>query len=265
VTRSAPRLAPIGMARLYVGTSGWSYDWPSFYGDASVARRLEVYASRLPAVEINGTHYRLQRPETFRDWAARTPDDFRFVVKAHRYLTHNKKLIDPEEPISIDRDRARALGSKLGPILWQLPRNFRRDDVRLERWLRAIDRGWSDARHTLEPRHPSWMCDEVASRLEAFGVAACISDAPLWPLWERATSDFVYVRLHGHTRLYRSGYARSHLDRWARSIERWLAQGRDVHVYFDNTAEGRAPCDAERLLCAVGGAPARSRRPRAAR
>jgi uncharacterized protein YecE (DUF72 family) len=231
---------------IHVGTSGWCYPWPRFYDGWPKKRQLEAYATRLSAVEINGSHYRLQKPETFEDWSARTPPDFVFTMKAHRYLTHYKRLIDPSASIAIDRDRALHLGEKLACVVWQLPRTFARDDVRLEHWLRALC-GWPEVAHVFEPRHPSWMCDEVAARLRKHGVSACLSDSPRWPMWDVVTAPLVYLRLHGHTRLYRSRYSTASLERWARRIDRWWNEGRTVHVYFDNTEEGCAPRDAERL------------------
>lgn len=243
--RVAPGTAKDGALR--VGTSGWTYDWPRFYGDAPKTRRLERYAERFDAVEVNASFYRLMTQETYARWRDVTPPGFRFAIKANRYLTHLKRLIDPASSIALERERAEALGDKLAVVLWQIPARQRRDDERLAGWLRALDRGWPDVRHAFEPRHRSWFTDEVARRLEDHGVAVCMSDSPRWPLWDRVTTDLVYVRLHGHTRLYRSGYASATLRRWAERVRRWRARGLGVHVYFDNTDEQRAPWDALRL------------------
>lgn len=233
--------------RLHVGTSGWNYDWPDLYEHVPRARRLEAYAERLDAVEINGSFYRLQKRETYQRWRSRTPDGFCFAVKANRYLTHNMKLKDADGPIGLERDRAQGLGDKLGAVLWQLPQRFRRNDERLVAWTKALRRKWPSARHVLEPRHPSWFGDAVAEILGERGVAFCMSDAPNWPLWETPNTDFVYARLHGHTRLYHSRYARRSLERWAERARGWLDEGRDVLIFFDNTDSGHAPRDAERL------------------
>lgn len=232
-------------ATAYIGTSGWNYkEWrDGFY--AGVARKnwLRHIASQFSAVEINATFYGSQRPQTLRDWRDQVPREFRFSMKGNRYLTHTKRLLDPQEPVSRERERARALGRRLAAVVWQLPGNFKRDDQRLETFARALGH-WRRTRHVVEFRHPSWFHPSVAHCLEAHDVAVCISDAADWPLWDAVTTDLVYVRLHGHTRTYESGYAKRTLQRWARRIDQWLAENREVHVYFDNTAHGHAPADA---------------------
>ncbi|MGM0576439.1 MAG: DUF72 domain-containing protein [Myxococcota bacterium] len=235
--------------RVFVGTSGWNYDaWrEGFYGDTPRRRWLAFCAERFTSVEVNGTFYRLQKPETFERWRDETPDDFRFAIKGHRYVTHNKKLKDPEEPVARSRDTARHLGHKLAAVVWQLPASFQRNPERLARFAETLG-AWDDTRHAVELRDPSWFDGEVAACLGEHGVAVCWSDAPGWPMWEVVTTDMVYVRLHGHTRLYASAYSREHLSRWADRVHGWTSEGRDVHVYFDNDSEGAAPHDALTLL-----------------
>lgn len=169
-----------------------------------------------------------------------------FALKANRYLTHRQRLRAPGESIALERERAAALGPKLGAVLWQLPAGLARHDARLAGFLDALAR-WP-ARHAIEFRHRSWFCPGVAAQLAERGVAVCISDAADWSMWECVTADFVYVRLHGHTRTYCSRYAPRSLERWAGKVQRWLAEGRDAHVYFDNTGAGAAPRDALALL-----------------
>jgi uncharacterized protein YecE (DUF72 family) len=238
--------------RAYIGTSGWNYDaWAeTFYGGRPKKDWLRFCAGKFTALEVNATFYRLQSRETFRRWGAETPPAFRFAIKANRYLTHNKKLKDPLPAIRIERGRAGALGAKLAAVLWQLPRNFRRDLGRLEAFARAL-RAWKSVRHAIEFRHPSWFDDEVAACLARHRIAVCQSDAADWPLWDAVTTDLVYVRLHGHEATYASGYSRARLRAWAAKLRRWLRQGREVHVYFDNDAFGYAPRDAARLLALV--------------
>jgi uncharacterized protein YecE (DUF72 family) len=236
-------------ARVCIGTSGWNYPaWrENFYRGVPQKLWLQFCAERFTAVEVNATFYRLQRRETFADWRARTPARFRFAIKANRYLTHNRKLIEPLPSIRIERDHAAALGDRLAAVLWQLPANFHCDLNRLERFARAL-RYWRKVRHAIEFRHPSWFVDDIAGCLRAHGIAVCQSDAADWPLWDAVTTDLVYVRLHGHSATYASGYAGRTLNSWARRIERWRGEGREVHVYFDNDARGRAPIDALRLM-----------------
>ena len=240
------------MAEARIGTSGWAYDeWrQEFYAGVPRRRWLEHCAEHFGAVEINATHYRLQRLSTLERWRPAVPPDFRFALKAHRYLTHVRRLRDPLEPIRRDRERAEALGSQLAAVLWQLPARFVFDDERserLDRFLDALTTSWP-ARHALELRHRSWFRSDVAARLTDHGVSSCISHAADWPMWEAVTADFVYVRLHGHPQTYASPYGRRGLRPWARRVRGWLDEGRDVLVFFDNDAGGAAPCDATRLI-----------------
>ncbi len=237
------------MARAFIGTSGWNYEgWKdAFYAGVRRKDWLRYAAERFTGLEVNATFYGLQRRSTFERWRDETPPGFGFAVKGNRYLTHNKKLLDPEEPIRRERERAEVLGAKLKAVLWQLPGQLQLDGERLRRFLAALREGWP-VRHAVEFRHPSWFTAEVADALRAHGVAACQSDAADWPMWEEVTADLVYVRLHGHTRTYASAYHSRLLRLWAGRTRAWLAEGRDVHVYFDNAAEGAAPRDALRLL-----------------
>jgi uncharacterized protein YecE (DUF72 family) len=226
--------------RIYVGTSGWSYPgWRQHIPGVSLKDRLAHLARLLDAVEVNGSHYIQIARETYRAWAAQTPPDFRFAVKGHRYVTHYKRLLDCGDSVRRLRDQARGLGDKLAVVVWQLPAHFRRDDARLDDFLRAL-RSWRGTRHAIELRHASWFDEQVRGRLEAAGVASCLSDAPDFPMWEAVTTDLVYVRLHGHTRKYASSYSRASLVRWAERAHAWTREGRDVHIYFDNDAEGAA-------------------------
>lgn len=236
------------MAEVRIGTSGWTYDeWRhDFYAGVPRARWLEHCAECFGAVEINATHYRLQRRTTFERWRESVPADFRFALKAHRYLTHVRRLRQPREPIRRDRERAQALGDRLAAVLWQLPSRFAFDDERaerLDRFLDALTTDWP-TRHALELRHRSWFRADVAQRLADHGIATCVSHAGDWPMWDTATAGLVYVRLHGHPRTYASEYGSRGLRPWVERIEDWRAQDRDVYVFLDNDAGGAAPRDA---------------------
>lgn len=237
------------LTHAYVGTSGWSYEhWKDdFY--AAIPRKdwLSHCARHFSAVEINGTFYHLQKAETFRRWYEQTPPHFRFAMKANRYLTHNKKLLAPEEPVQREQERTQALGEKLAVVLWQLPAKPSKNMERLEQFLQALKQ-WPSTRHCMEFRHPSWFDEEVAQCLENYAVANCQSDAADWPLWDAVTTDLVYIRLHGHSRTYASNYNRTALTAWADKLLAWMGEGRQVHVYFDNDAEGAAPRNAMQLL-----------------
>ena len=268
--RAARPAAHVSRARACIGTSGWNYDgWrESFYAGAPRKDWLRLCAGRFSGIEVNATFYRLQSRATFERWGAETPRDFRFAIKANRYLTHNKKLGDPRAPIALERSRAEGLGPKLAVVVWQLPHNFHRHLERLDAFARAL-RGWRAVRHAIEFRHESWFDDEVAGCLRSHRIAVCQSDAADWPLWNAVTTDLVYVRLHGHEQTYASAYPERDLRRWAGKVRRWLGEGRDVHVYFDNDALCHAPFNAERLIAllppAADRGAARSRRRTAAR
>ena len=229
----------------YIGTSGWSYQhWQDcFY--TGVARKdwLKFYAERFSALEVNGTFYRLQSPATFKKWFDETPPTFRFAIKANRYLTHNKKLLDPEASILIEKSHAEALGEKLAVVLWQLPSLLKKNLPRLQGFIDALQQ-WPEVRHSIEFRNESWFDDETADRLAQANIAVCLSDAETWPMWDRVTTDLVYIRLHGHARTYASSYSAAELAHWAERITQWLKEGREVHVYFDNDAECAAPFNA---------------------
>ena len=196
---------------------------------------------------MNSTFYRLQPQCTFEKWRNETPDGFSFAIKGHRYITHNKKLIDVEEPVIRCRNAASPLGKRLAAVVWQLPAFLEKNIERLEKFLQTL-RHWETTRHAIEFRHKTWFDDEVADCLTKHAVANCMSDAPDWPMWDRVTTDLVYIRLHGHTHKYASSYSKRSLENWANRVRGWLNQNCDVHVYFDNDAEGAAPKNALTLL-----------------
>ena len=244
------------MSRAYVGTSGWVYrGWRAhLYGDTPVKDWLRVASRTFGALEINGSFYTQIQPATYARWRSETPPEFRFALKGHRFVTHYKRLHDCEDSIVRLRDQARGLGDKLAAVVWQLPSNFRLDVARLDDFLRALRR-WRSTRHVLELRDRSWFVPPVAARLREAGVAVCLSDAPDFPMWREVTTDLVYVRLHGHTRKYASSYSAASLRTWAADVERWVGEGRDVHVYFDNDAEGHAVRNARALQALLAPAP----------
>jgi len=233
------------MPRAYIGTSGWTYDeWrDGLYAGVPRKEWLAHYASSFDAVEVNGTFYHLLPRRTFEHWRRATPAGFRFTVKSNGYLTHVKRLAFRRADLARERNAVSALREKLAVVLWQLPATLARDDALLERFAGRLS-AWPGARHAIEFRHPSWFCDEVAAQLTKHGVIAVQSDSADWPMWKAVTTDMVYVRLHGHRATYASAYGARGLAPWARHIRAWLAEGRVVHVYFDNTALGHAVTDA---------------------
>ncbi|MGB8276183.1 MAG: DUF72 domain-containing protein [Alphaproteobacteria bacterium] len=238
-----------GQRRPRIGTSGWSYpSWRAgFYEGVPQRRWLAHCAAHFTAIEVNATFYREMKPALLERWRDETPDDFAFAIKGHRYITHVERLKAPSKPVRRQRDTVAPLGPKLAAVLWQLPKTLQKDMKRLNRFLDALEE-WPGVRHALEFRHASWFDDEVADALSRRGCANCLSDAADWPLWDAVTTDLVYVRLHGHTRTYASSYGERALGAWAKRVTRWMGEGREVHVYFDNDAEGAAPYNALRLL-----------------
>ncbi|MGH8960291.1 MAG: DUF72 domain-containing protein [Jatrophihabitantaceae bacterium] len=257
-----------------IGISGWRYPpWRDVFYPPGLPQRSELsYASsQLSTIEINGSFYSLQRPESFRSWYAQTPDRFVFSVKGPRFITHLKKLRGVEAPLAnFFASGLLALGEKLGPVLWQLPPSLGFDASRLgdffdrlprstaeAAWLarhhdeRVADRALTEAgadrpvRHALEVRHRTFLTPPFTDLLREHEIAVVVADtAGKWPLIREVTTDFAYLRLHGDKELYASGYTDKALDEWAVLIRGWADTGRDVFVYFDNDVKVRAPFDA---------------------
>jgi uncharacterized protein YecE (DUF72 family) len=242
---------------LHIGPSGWNYpEWrTSFYAGVPQRQWLAHCGRHFTGVEVNATFYRFMRAELFQRWHDAVPEGFAFALKGHRLVTHIHRLADTSS-IASQRAAARPLGAKLAAVLWQLPARFHCDLQRLRTFAAALE-AWPEARHAIEFRDASWFVDEVADCLERRRIANCLSDSPAWPMWDRLTTDLVYVRLHGHRTLYASNYGSRTLGAWAKRIRTWQQAGRSVHVYFDNTALGHAPRNACRLIELLGpGAPA---------
>lgn len=233
---------------LRIGISGWTYaHWRAdFYAGLPQRAWLDHAAGTFDALEINGSFYRLQSEAALARWYETTPPGLVFTAKGHRFVTHAKKLLDPEDPIARCRANMQPLRDKLKVVVWQLPQQLARNLARLETFVAALG-AWPEVRHAIEFRHASWFDEEVAACLARGRIANCISDAASWPIWEHVTTDLVYVRLHGHEETYRSAYSRAALMGWAKKIRLWLTEGRAVHVYFDNDGYGAAPKDALRL------------------
>ena len=225
-----------------IGCSGWNYaSWRGdvLYPKGCPPRRwLARYAEELDTVEINNTFYRLPSRDAVANWVEQTPPDFVFAVKSSRYLTHIKRLTDMDQGVArlLERLEPLTTSPKMGPMLWQLPGNFRRDDERLAFALEHLPPG----RHAFEFRHPSWFADEVLAALRAHGVALTIGDHPERP-WQPhdLTADFTFVRLHYGHRGRRGNYSATELDEWADELRR-LARRADVFAYFNNDWEGFA-------------------------
>jgi len=235
------------MRDVRIGTSGWAYkDWngPFYPDEIKAAGRLEYISRRFRTLEINASFYRMPTDKAVAGWRAQTPDDFLFAWKASRFITHNKKLKDPVEPLAYMFSRIAGLGDKIGPILFQLPPNLHRNDERLEGFLDALPAGY---RYSVEFRHPGWYVDAVLEMLRKRNVALCVSDHHHAPAPWEATADFVYLRGHGPGGDYHGRYGEAALKDWAKAIRRWRRE-REVFAYFDNDIKSAAPKDAEQLI-----------------
>ncbi len=235
--------------RVWVGTSGWSYDhWQDvlYPHGLPAVDRLDVYTQHYGTVEINSTFYRWPRDSAFVRWHQRLPPDFLMSVKAPRGLTHAKRLYAPEEWLDRMDPGLHALGEHLGVLLVQVPPQMEYDLPRLSYFLRCLP-PW--LRVTLELRHPSWVRDDVFALLEECGVAYCVMSGAHLPCVLRATAPFVYVRLHGPDTgyLYAGSYSDNDLRWWADRIREWQSGGRDVFAYFNNDGAGNAVRNADTL------------------
>jgi uncharacterized protein YecE (DUF72 family) len=223
------------MKRVRIGCSGWNYkDWrESFYPKGLPARRwLERYAEAFDTVEINNTFYRLPKRSAVENWVEQTPRGFVFTVKASRYLTHIKRLTTVQDGVKLLYERIAPLADspKMGPVLWQLPGNFQRDDERLRGALAELPKG----RHCFEFRHPSWFCDEVYRLLRRHRVALVIGDTPERPFQAHEfTTGWTFVRLHYGRRGRGGNYSQTELEGWAERLREWRERV-EVYAYFNN-------------------------------
>ena len=224
-----------------VGCSGWNYaDWRERFYPKGVppSRWLPHYAKTFDTVEVNSTFYRLASVSACETWVAQTPPDFLFAVKGSRFITHMKRFIDLERSLGRFYERIEPIvrSGKLGPVLWQLPERFHRNDERLAFALETMPPG----RHCFEFRHPSWFCDEVLDLLRAHDAALVIGDHPDRP-WQPYdfTTGWTFVRFHLGARGRGGNYSRSELEEWAERIDGWRRE-REVFAYFNNDWKGYA-------------------------
>ena len=240
------------MMKANIGVSGWQYpDFEARFYPQGLEKRdqLAFYAQHFPTVEINNTFYHLPRTSTVENWRRRVPEGFTFAVKANRYITHMKNLLEPEKTLPNFYERINLLGERLGPVLFQLPPRWQMDLDRLSNFLGHLPGGYQ---HTIEFRNPNWHRNAVYDLLSQNGVAFCIYDFNYYQSPIITTADFVYIRLHGPGQAYRDPYDLDMLNRWADRIRGWVAQGKDVYCYFDNTFHGYAWENAKSLLEMLG-------------
>ncbi len=226
--------------RYHIGTSGWHYDqWRHrFYPEElAKAKWLEFYATHFTTVELNNSFYRLPSEATFAAWRDSSPANFAFAVKVSRFITHIKRLKNTQEAVETFMSRARILGGKLGPLLYQLPPNMHRDDDRLELFLSILPQGM---KHVVEFRHQSWLEDKVFEILHKHDIGFCVFDMPPLSCPLVATADFAYIRFHGSTGLDSGYYAGEELAGWAKRLANLATNLEAMYIYFNNDAEAFA-------------------------
>jgi uncharacterized protein YecE (DUF72 family) len=232
--------------RTRIGTSGWvDKHWRGIYYPQDLPQRrwFEHYAAEFDTVEINNSFYRLPSETTFDAWREQAPPDFVYAVKASRFLTHIKRLQDPEEPLALFLERAKHLEKTLGPVLYQLPPRWHLNLPRFEHFLKTLSKGVT---HVVEFRDPTWFREEVFELMERHQVAHCIHDMPPLEVPLRATATTVYVRFHGG-RTHEGNYSDTALELWADRIREWEKAKRQVFVYFNNDPQGYAIKNARTL------------------
>lgn len=224
--------------RIHVGTSGWNYwHWRGLFYPEELERRqwLAFYMQQFPTLELNSSFYRHHTAATYRRWAEASPREFLWSVKAHREITHSKRLGDVREALARFFACVDALGDRLGVILFQLPPSLRFDPAVAGRFFAQLPAGY---RYALEPRHASWLEPAPLELLRQHRVALCVADSGRrYPMGEAMTADFVYVRLHGPREMYASEYTPAELGAWAAKLRGWRRPG---FVYFDNDFHGYA-------------------------
>lgn len=233
--------------KLFIGTSGWHYKhWiGTFYPPETKAHEQFLYYQKVfDTVELNNSFYKLPSPETFAAWRQESPDNFLFVIKASRYITHQKKLKDPEESTERFFENIRYLKHKLGPVLFQLPPSWNVNPERFRMFLKVLP---ARHRYVFEFRNPSWYSTGIISLLKEHHCAFCIYELAGHQAPEEITADFVYIRLHGPGDKYEGSYSRRQLMHWADKCRSWQRKGLDVFVYFDNDQFGYAPENARVL------------------
>ena len=243
------------MPDLRIGCSGFSYaQWKeNFYPDGLPQKRwLEYYAKVFPIIELNVTFYRLPLEKTFDSWYDETPAGFVFSLKGSRFITHIKRLLDPQVPLEKFFERALRLQDKLKVVLWQFSPGFGVNTERLKNFLALLKQ--YPVRNTLEFRNKSWITDEVFGLCRDHDVALCMADWPEFIDDLPLTADFVYIRRHGAEGNYATDYPKAALRKDAARIREYLESGKDVYICFNNDAYGYAPKNARELMAmlAVG-------------
>ncbi len=237
------------MSELRIGCSGFNYlHWKEIFYPPDLPQRkwFEYYCTVFTTVELNVTFYRLPLAKTFDKWHNETPADFAFSVKGSKFITHVKRLLEPEQPLELFFDRALRLKKKLKIVLWQFSPGFKIELERLKKFLELLRQ--YPVRSTLEFRHESWITDKVIDFCKECNVGLCMADWPEFLNDLPVTADFVYMRRHGKGGDYATCYSKAELKKDARRMKNFTKEGKDVFVYFNNDAYGYAPKNAQELM-----------------
>ena len=236
---------------LHIGTSGWSYKhWAEIFYPADIkpAGYLEYYASKFSCVELNSSFYHLPQISTVSGWTERTPPDFRFCAKLSRYITHQLRLIHCEEALLKYFSVMEGMRSKLGPVLVQLHPGLKFNRSLADDFMTLLTKHYHHYRFALEVRNRSWITDDAFELLSRHRIAFVIADSgKRYPYHEAVTTDFVYLRFHGHEQLYASDYADEELTQYTDKIASWLDNEKEVWVFFNNDYHGFAVKNAAKL------------------
>jgi uncharacterized protein YecE (DUF72 family) len=238
-------------ARVYIGTSGYSYkSWDkTFYGETPKRAQLEYYITQFPTVEINATFYRLPSEGMVRGWRDRVNEDFVYAVKGSRFITHMKKLVKLDGALDKFFERIEVMKERTAVILWQLPGMMHKECARLDDFLAMVPKEY---RHAFEFRHPSWYDEEIFEILRKHKTAHVALSSKGMPIDLSVTTDFIYVRFHGLEGGAAHDYTRAELVPWADFLSREAEKGRSAYVYFNNDVNVRAPENAKMLMEMIG-------------
>lgn len=241
---------------IHIGTSGWSYQhWKEIFYPKTVKASdwLSFYAGHFSITEINGSFYRLPSKETVVDWTNKVPEDFLFCPKMSRYLTHMKKLIEPEETLERFFEVFKPMQKRMGPVLLQLPPFLKFNFDRAEHLYRLMKTRYKKYRFVMEVRHDTWMKEESLTLMTKYDVGLVISQSgDAFPYNEMVTAKDIYVRFHGPKELYASSYSDEMLRSFAKKFRKWVKEGHEVWAFFNNDIHGYAIGDAKRLQKMAG-------------
>lgn len=241
--------------KVYIGTSGWVHDWDFYPPRSSEEDKLSHIGDHFNSVEITQSFFELPTKRTFKEWAQKTPENFKFSAHLSSDITHKKRLKRAKGAAREFLERFEALEEKTGPILIQLDSEYSKKPWLLDEFLEGAEdvriglRHGDKIRFAFDPRHDSWYSPEIIEILKKYNTALVFSHSEElpYPEDEPITADFVYVRMFGPDKAYASRYGKSNLQEWAKKIKKWQSEGRDVYVYFNNDLNGHAPKDANDL------------------